>query len=147
MSLLYPLHIFDPDGTLHMESVTNMSDDLVSLTSGLEPIPSKLEHLDCSKAHRTLGMWPSPNGSADKQYDVSLAKSKRFAQGVLKAPMTRFEATTAYWTMYIPSITFGIGSTLMNLDQLDEIQKPLMHAILPKMGYSSKTCRHAVFGP
>ena len=61
--------------------------------------------------------------------------------------MTRFEGTTAYWTMYIPSITFGIGSTLMDLDQLANIQKPLMHAILPKMGYSSKTCRHAVFGP
>ena len=41
---------FDPDGTPHMESVTNMGDDLVSLTSGLEPIPSNLEHRDCSKA-------------------------------------------------------------------------------------------------
>ena len=49
--------------------------------------------------------------------------------------------------MHIPSITFGIGSTLMDLDQLDNIQKLLMHAFLPKMGYSSKTCRHVVFGP
>ena len=50
--------------------------------------------------------------------------------------------------MYIPSITFGIGSTLMDLDQLDNIQKPLMHTILPKMGYSSKTCcRDVMFGP
>ena len=35
-------------------------------------------------------------------------------------------------------MSWFIGSTLMNLDQLDETQKPLMHAILPKMGYSSK---------
>ena len=55
-------------------------------------------------------MRPAPNGSAKKQYEESLAKSKRFSQGVLKAPMTRFEATAAYWTMYIPSITFDIGS-------------------------------------
>ena len=61
--------------------------------------------------------------------------------------MTRFEAITAYWTMYIPSITFGVGSTLMDLDQLGNIQKPLMHAILQKVGYSSKTCRHVMFGP
>ena len=60
--------------------------------------------------------------------------------------MTRFEATTIYWTMYIPSIMFGIGSTLMDLDQLDNIQKPLIHAILPKI-YSSQTCRHVMFGP
>ena len=61
--------------------------------------------------------------------------------------MSRFEATTAHWRMCIPNITFGIGSTLMDLDQLDAIQKPLMHAILPKMGYSSKTCRHVLSGP
>ena len=62
--------------------------------------------------------------------------------------MSRFEATIAYWIMYIPNITFGIGSTLMDgLDQLNNLQKPLMHAIRPKMGYSSKTCRHVVFGP
>ena len=140
-------YIFDPDGTPHMESVTNMGDDLVSLTSGKEPILSNLEHRDYSNAHWTLGMWPAPNGSAKKQYEESLAKSKRFSQGVLEAPMSRFEAITAYWTMYIPSIMFGIGSTLMDLDQLEEIQKPLMNAILPKMGYSSKTCRHVVFGP
>ena len=35
----------------------------------------------------------------------------------------------------------------MGLDQLDNIQKPMMNAILPEMGYSSKTCRHVVFGP
>ena len=53
--------------------------------------------------------------------------------------MSRFYATIASWTMYTPSITFGIGSTLRDLDQLDNIQKPLINAILPKMGYSSKT--------
>ena len=41
-------YIFDPDGTPHMESVTNMGDDLVSLTSGIEPIPGNLENRDCS---------------------------------------------------------------------------------------------------
>ena len=105
------------------------------------------KHRDCSNAHWTLGMWPAPNGSAKKQYKESLAKSKRFSEGVLKAPMTCLEATTAYWTMYIPRIMIGIALTLMALDQLDDIQKPLMHAILPKMGYSSKACRHVVFGP
>ena len=50
-------YIFDPDGTPHhMESVTNMGDDLVSLTSGIEPILSSPEHWNCSNAHRILGM-------------------------------------------------------------------------------------------
>ena len=67
-------YICNPDGTPHMESVANMANDLVSLTSGLEPLPSNLEHRDCSNAHRTLGMWPAPNGSAKKQNEASLAR-------------------------------------------------------------------------
>jgi hypothetical protein len=140
-------YVFDPDGTPRMESVTNMGNNLLSLTSGQEDTTNDIEHRDCSKAHRTLGMWPTPNGSTQTQFEVCLAKSKRFAQGVIKAPMSRFEASTAYWTMYLPSINFGIGSTLMTPDQLNTIQRPMMNAILPKMGYSSKTCRHIVFGP
>ena len=77
---------FEPDGTPGMKSVTNMGDDFVSLTSGQEPIPSNIEHRDCSSAHRTL----APIGSAKKEYDKSFAKSKIFSQGVLKAPMSRF---------------------------------------------------------
>ena len=34
----------------------------------------------------------------------------------------------------------------MELDQLDNLQKPMMNAILPKVGYGSKTCQHLVFG-
>lgn len=36
---------------------------------------------------------------------------------------------------------------MMDLDQLGKIQKPMMNAILLKMGYTLKTCRHVVFGP
>jgi hypothetical protein len=141
------IYKFEPDGTPRMESVTNMGDDLVALTSGQEPIPSRIDHRECSKAHRTLGMWPTPDGSTDTQFAESIAKSKRFAKGVAKAPMTRYEANTAYWTMWLPSITFGLGSTFLTADQLDRIQRPMMNAILPKMGYSSKTSRDVVFGP
>ena len=88
-------NILDPDGTPQMKSVTNMGDDLVSLTSGKEPIPSNIELRDCSNAPGTLGMWPAPNGSAKKECEASLAKSKTFPHGVLKAPMSCFvEATT-----------------------------------------------------
>jgi hypothetical protein len=130
-----------------MESVTNMGPKLLSLTSGKETTSNFIEHRDCSQAHRTLGMWPTPNGSSQAQFEVSLVKSERFAQGVIKAPMSRYEACISHWTMCIPSITFGLGSTLLTPDQLDLIPEPMMNATLPKMGCSSKPCRHVVFGP
>jgi hypothetical protein len=113
--------MFDPDGTPCMESASNMKDDLVALTSGQEPIPSKIEHRNCFKAHRTLGMWPTPDGSSPVQFEESLSKSKQFSVGINKASMTQHKAVTACWTMCIPSITCGLGSKFMDPDQLDTI--------------------------
>jgi hypothetical protein len=90
--------IFEPDGTPRMESVTNMGDDLVSLTSGGQAlIPNNIEHRDCSKAHLTLGVWQTPNGFSDTRVSESLSKSIRFSRGAIKkAPMSRLEAVTAF---------------------------------------------------
>jgi hypothetical protein len=60
--------------------------------------------------------------------------------------MTRFEASTAYWMMWLPSLTYGISCTTMDCNQLDAIQKPMVNDIIPKMGYSSKTSLNVVFG-
>jgi hypothetical protein len=49
--------------------------------------------------------------------------------------------------MWLPRLTFGFSSTAMNYRQLDAIHKPMINAMLPKMGYSSKTTRDVVFGP
>jgi hypothetical protein len=77
------------------------------------------------------------NGDQTKQFSES--PSRRFAKGVIKAPMSRFEASTSYWTIR-PSITF-ISCTTMTHDQLDAIQKPMINAILPKMGFEDEPQR------
>jgi hypothetical protein len=101
-----------------MEKTTNMEGTCQSHPAYLSQNP--IDHRDNSQAHRTLGIWPTPEGTQHKQYES--LKSKRFAGGCIKAPMTRYEASTAYWTMWLPSITFGFSSTTMNHKQLDAIQ-------------------------
>jgi hypothetical protein len=113
---------FDPDGTPRMKKATNMEEEHVNLTSGTSPIRNPIDHRDVSQTHRTLGIWPTPEGNQEKQCSKSLAKSRRFASGCIKAPMTRYEAATAYWTMWLPSITFGFSATTMTVKQLDKIQ-------------------------
>jgi hypothetical protein len=98
--LYYILHYrFAPDGTPTMEEATNMENTHLSLTSGICPQKNPINHRDCSQAHRTLGVWPTPQGTQEKQHAESLLKSRRFASGCIKAPLTRYEAATAYWTM------------------------------------------------
>jgi hypothetical protein len=130
-----------------MESATNMESEHVCLTSGTSATRNPIDHRDKAEAHRTLGIWPTLEGNQTKQYHESLEKSRRFPKGCIEAPMTRYEASTAYWTMWFTSLTFGFSSTTLTYTQLDSIQRPMMNAILPKMAYSSKTTRDVVFGP
>jgi hypothetical protein len=141
------IYKFAPDGTPHLEAATNMEQDHVALTPETSPIRNPIDHQDNSQAHITFGIWLTPEGTQAKQYSESLTKSKRFANGGIEAPMTRYEAATAYWTMWLLSVTFGFSSTTLNYRQLDAIQKLMINAILPKMGYSLKTTRDVVFGP
>jgi hypothetical protein len=88
-----------------------MEEEHVNLTSGLSQ----------SKAQSTIGTtlkriehsaYGRHRKAQHKQY-AEASPSKRFA-GCIKAPMTHYEASTAYWTMWLPSITFGFSSTTMN---------------------------------
>jgi hypothetical protein len=79
-----------------MQRATNMEQEHVSLTSGKSPMRNPIDHKDSTEAHRTLGIWPTPEGTQVKQFSESLLKSKRFAIGCIKAPMTRYKASTAY---------------------------------------------------
>jgi hypothetical protein len=71
------IYKFVPDGTPTMESMTNMPDRLVCLTSGESMERTPIEHYyDHKMEHHTLGIWPTPTGNQDTQYSESLAKSK-----------------------------------------------------------------------
>jgi hypothetical protein len=53
---------FDPDGTPHLKSATNMEQEKVKLTSGASQTQNTIDHRDASQAHRTLGIWPPSGG-------------------------------------------------------------------------------------
>jgi hypothetical protein len=141
------IYKFAPNGT-PMEAATNMEQDNVALTSGTFPIRNPIDHPGITlKPTKPLESGRHHKAHKTNEYSESLIKSKRFASGCIKATMTQYEASTAYWTMWLPSVTVGFSSTTMNYRQLDAIQKPMINAILPKLGYSSKTMRDVVFGP
>jgi hypothetical protein len=66
---------FDLDGTSRMETATNMESEHACLTSGTSATRNPIKHRDNSEAHRTLGIWPTPEGNQTKQYHESLKKS------------------------------------------------------------------------
>jgi hypothetical protein len=98
---MYYLTVFDfkSDGTPSLRKASDMGSDLINLTTGLSHDATQIKHRDCSTAHKTLGLHPTPNGCQNVQAQELQIKSNRFAEGMHKAPLSHFEGKTAYWMM------------------------------------------------
>jgi hypothetical protein len=67
------------------------------------------------------GIWPTPeaHSTSNTQRASPRANDSRWMH---QSANDSIQASTAYWTMWLPSITFGFSSTTMNHKQLDAIQ-------------------------
>ena len=121
-----------------------MSGDLVSLTSGTEPIPSNLEHWGCSNAHR---LWECGQLQMDceetarrrliKEQTI-FPRSSQSTDVTLRSHYRLLDNVHTKLHVWHWLDTHGPGSTRQH-------SEPMINAILLKMGYSSKTGRHVVF--
>ena len=76
-----------------------------------------------TKAHRTLGVWITLDGSWNKELKHLKATAKKFSQRLLSKKLSTVEALIAYWTMYILSTTYSAGITWLLKQQCQEIEK------------------------
>jgi hypothetical protein len=138
---LHCLMMFDfhPVGAPTHRPATDMGTDLIQMTTGASLTSTEIEHRDCSKAHRTLGLHPAPTGCQLTQANELRLKSDHFAAGLGKAPLTKYEARTACWMMRPPSMTYCLPCSCMTKTQLYHIQKKMTSSSLLKRGHSSKT--------
>jgi hypothetical protein len=71
-----------------------------------------------------------------------------YATAIQRSSIWKGESGLAYNSFYLPSIGYGTPATTLTLTQQEcyNIQKPVVNAILPKMGIRIKAHRSVVFG-
>ena len=116
----------------------------IYLPSNAGNIP--INHLDCNTAHRTLGQMKSPLGNQYAQLQRMTNKSNTWLAAIQESALSRTEAQAAYEAIWFPSLSYGLGTTNLTHQELDTIQKPIIHYILPKLGYNRHFPRAVVFG-
>jgi hypothetical protein len=112
----------------------------IQLTEGNNTNPQEINQLDCSTAHRTLGLQKTPRGNQDKQLEKIREKSNTIAQAIGTLSVTRTEAQLAWTSIYIPATHF-------QEKDLTTIKNKALTSFLPKMGYNKNTARAVVYGP
>ena len=65
---------------------------------------------------------------------------------IKESSLSRAEAQVAFDTIWFPSLSYGLGSTNLSFKNLNAIQKPIVHHILPALGYNRHFPRAVVYG-
>jgi len=109
--------------------------------------PTTIKHLDCATAYRTLGLHKNPMGNQDKQLQKLQENSARIAGAIATSSITRAQATTAWNSIYIPSVAYPLLATYFQEEDLTSLENRALMAFLPKMGFNRHTARAVVYGP
>jgi hypothetical protein len=99
-----------------------------------------------SDSHQTLGFHLQGDRKPDSHKKVMREKAEAYGEAINGSLLPRGESSTAYNSYYMPIISCGTPTKTLSFKECDDLQKPVVNAILPKMGIISKAPRAVVFG-
>jgi hypothetical protein len=86
------------------------------------------------EGRRTLGFQISGDGKCNAKNKSMTEKAILFGEVIRNSTMWRGESDMAYNSLYMPSLGYETPFKTSTKKDCDEIQKPVVNAILPKMG-------------
>jgi hypothetical protein len=98
------------------------------------------------EGHRTLGFQISGDGKCNAQKKAMKEKAILYGEAIRSSTMLIGEISMEYNAFYMPSLGYGTPATTLSMKDCEEIQRPVVNAILPKMGIARKAPRAVVFG-
>jgi hypothetical protein len=81
------------------------------------------------------------DGKCSAHKKVMAEKAALYATAIQCSSLRKGESRLAYNSFYLPSLGYGTTVTTLNQQECYNIQKPVVNAILSKMGISSKSPR------
>jgi hypothetical protein len=98
------------------------------------------------EGHCTLGLFMNGDGTRSAHKKLMTEKASLYATTIQRSSVWKGESGLVYNSFYLPLLGYGITVTTMTHQECYNIQKPVVNAILPKMGISRKAPRGVIFG-
>ena len=103
--------------------------------------------LEPDKAERVLGIRLPMDGNMKEELKYRCQQIRILSKKIYMAPLTHWDAWIIYESRYRSIIRYPLPVTLFTEKECIEIQKPFIHALLPKLGMNRNTPRLVIFGP
>ena len=107
----------------------------------------QLKRIDPHQAERVLGIRLPLTGKMTIEMNFRKEQLLDFCKSLYKAPLSHYEAHVAYQSRYKSIAKYPFPITTFSSSQLDEIQKPSICLLLPKLGLNRNMPRAVIFGP
>ena len=88
----------------------------------------------------------NPLGKHTAQYHRMLLQLQTWLAAIKESSLSRSEAQAAFDTMWLPSLSYGLGTTNFTFKELDNIQKTVILHIIPSIGYNHHFPCAVVYG-
>jgi hypothetical protein len=118
----------------------------MNITSNATGQSSGIKRKSVNQGHRTLGFHLTGDGTSSAHKKIMNIKAKGYSEAITSGSLQRGEIAIAYNSYYMASIYYGTAETSLTYKECEEIQRPVVNAILPKMGINRNTARTVVFG-
>jgi hypothetical protein len=93
-----------------------------------------------------MGFFMTGDGTCTAHKKVMTGKASLYTTVIQRSSVWKGESGLAYNSFYLLSIGYGTPATTVIQQECYNIQKPVVNAILPKMGISRTAHRSVVFG-
>jgi hypothetical protein len=118
----------------------------INITSNATGQSSGINRKSVNQGHRTLGFHLTGDITSSAHKKIMKIKAKGYSEAIISGSLKRGESAMAYNSYYMASIYYGTAATSLIYKECEEIQRPDVNAILPKMGINRNTARAVVFG-
>jgi hypothetical protein len=71
--------------------------------------------------------------------------AKEHSEAIFSSILQRGESSMVYNSYSMASLSYGTAATSLNVKECEDIQRPVVNAILPKIGVNRNTARKLVF--
>jgi hypothetical protein len=93
-----------------------------------------------------MGFHLTGDGTSSAHKKIMKCKAKEYSEEKISSTLNQGEGLLSYNSYYMASLSYGTATTLLDIKECKEIQRPVVNTILPKIGMNRNTSRSVVFG-
>ena len=107
----------------------------------------KMGRLEPWQAERVLGVRIPLDGTMKEEFNFRKKQIRILGKKIYRAPLSHWDAWIIYESRYRAIARYPLPVTMFTKKECELIQKPFIHALLPKLGMNRNMPRVVIYGP